>query len=80
MSAVTIRLASGFGAGGAAVAVAVQPGLLVPVLTTVVALGGLPLLLITILALAAVYSSDPDRRAAAEKILAHLLTTLRPPR
>jgi hypothetical protein len=61
-------------------AIAVQPGLLVPVLTTVVALGGLPLLLITILALAAVYSSDPVRRAAAEKILARLLITLRPPR
>jgi hypothetical protein len=60
------------------VAVAVQPTLLVPVLVTLTALGGLPLLLVTIMALAAVYSTDPDRRIAAEKVLDRLLTTLRP--
>lgn len=71
-------LASGVGVGGTALAVALQPGLLEPVLVTVGALGGLPLLLITTLALVAVYSADPGRRAAAEKILDLLLATLRP--
>jgi hypothetical protein len=71
-------LGPGVGAGSAAVAVALQPGLLVPILVTGAALGGLPLLLIAILALVAVYSSDPCRRDAAEKILDRLLTTLRP--
>ena len=52
--------------------------MLVPILVTGAALGGLPLLLITTLALVAVYSPDPVRRAAAEKILDRLLTTLRP--
>ena len=73
------RLVSGVGAaGGTAVAVAVQPTLLIPVLVTLTALGSLPLLLITTLALAAVYSADPNRRTAAEKVLDRLLTTLRP--
>ena len=73
------RLVSGVGAaGGTAVAVAVQPTLLIPVLVTLTALSSLPLLLITTLALAAVYSADPNRRTAAEKVLDRLLTTLRP--
>ncbi|MGH3973438.1 MAG: hypothetical protein ACRDS9_08930 [Pseudonocardiaceae bacterium] len=71
-------LVSGVGAGGAALVAAVQPGLLVPVLLAVAVLGGLPLLLITTLALVAVYSSDPARRTAAEKILDRLLSALRP--
>ncbi len=72
------RLGPGVGAGGAALAVAMQPALLVPILVTGAALGSLPLLLITTLALIAVCSSDPNRRAAAEKILDRLLSTLRP--
>jgi hypothetical protein len=79
MAGTLVRLVSGVGAAsGTAVAVAVQPTLLVPVLVTLTALGGLPLLLVTIMALAAVYSTDPDRRIAAEKVLDRLLTTLRP--
>ncbi len=78
MTAVAGWLVPGIGAGGAALAVAVQPTLLVPILMTGAALGGLPLLLICTLALVAVYSPDPSRRAAAEKILDRLLTTLRP--
>ncbi len=72
------RLVSGVGAGGAALVAAVQPGLLVPVLLAVAVLGGLPLLLIATLALAAVYSRDLARRTAAEKILDRLLSALRP--
>lgn len=49
-----------------------------PILVTGAALGGLPLLLIVTLALVAVYSPDPSRREAAEKVLDRLLTTLRP--
>jgi len=79
MAGTLTRLVSGVGAaGGTAVAVAVQPTLLIPVLVTLTALGSLPLLLITTLALAAVYSADPNRRTAAEKVLDRLLTTLRP--
>ena len=79
MAGTLVRLASGVGAAsGTAVAVAVQPTLLVPVLVILIALGSLPLLLITTLALAAVYSTDPVRRTAAEKVLDRLLTTLRP--
>jgi hypothetical protein len=58
--------------------VALQPALLIPTLVTAAVLGGLPLLLITTLALIAVYSPDPARRIAAEKILDRLLITLRP--
>lgn len=72
------RLVSGAGAGGVVLVAAAQPGLLVAVLLTVAVLGGLPLLLITALALAAVYSRDPARRTAAEKILGRLLSALRP--
>jgi hypothetical protein len=61
-----------------ALAAAVQPGLLVPMVLAVAVLGGLPLLLIVTLALGAVYSRDPVRRAAAEKILDRLLSALRP--
>lgn len=78
MSAVASRLVSGVGAGGAALVAAVQPGLLEPVALAVAVLGGLPLLLIATLALVAVYSRDPARRTAAEKILDRLLSTLRP--
>lgn len=78
MRAVASRLVSGVGAGGAALVAAVQPGLLVPVALAVVVLGGLPLLLIATLALGAVYSRDPARRTAAEKILDRLLSALRP--
>jgi hypothetical protein len=78
VSAVTGWLGPGVGAGSAALAIALQPALLVPILVTGATLGGLPLLLITTLALVAVYSPDPVRRAAAEKILDRLLTTLRP--
>ena len=68
----------GIGAGSAALAIALQPAPLVPILVTGATLGGLPLLLITILALVAVYSPGPVRRTAAEKILDRLLATLRP--
>lgn len=78
MSAVASRLVSGVGAGGAALVAAVQPGLLVAVVLAVAVLGGLPLLLIATLALVAVYSRDPARRTAAEKILDRLLSALRP--
>jgi hypothetical protein len=79
VSAVAGWLASGVG-GGAALVVVLQPGLLGPILVIAGVLGGLPLLLITTLALVAVYSRDHARRVAAEKILNRLLTTLRPPR
>lgn len=78
MSAVAGWLGPGVGVGSAALAVALQPGLLGPILLTAAALGGLPLLLIATLALIAVYSPDPYRRNAAENILDRLLTTLRP--
>lgn len=78
MSAVASRLVSGIGAGSAALVAAVQPGLLVAVVLAVAVLGGLPLLLIATLALVAVYSPDPARRTAAEKILDRLLGVLRP--
>jgi hypothetical protein len=78
VSAVASWLSSGVGAGSAALAVALQPGLLVPILVSGAALGGLPLLLIVTLALVAVYSPDPSRQDAAERILDRLLTTLRP--
>lgn len=78
MSVVTSWLISGFGAGGATLIIAAQPALLVPVLITVGALVGLPLLLIATLALVAVYSRETARRNAAEKILDRLLSTLRP--
>ena len=80
MSVMTIRLASGVGVGGAALVATAQLGLVAPVVLAMAVLGGLPLLLITILALAAVYSRDPVRRSAAEKILCRLLSTVRPRR
>jgi hypothetical protein len=64
------------GAGSAAVAVAVQPVLLIPVLVILAPLATLPLL-ITTLALVAVYDRDPGRQKAAEKVLERLLVTLR---
>ena len=66
------------GAGGAVLAVALQPGPLGPVLVTGAALGGLPLLLIITLALVVVYSRESSRRDAAERVLDRLLSTLRP--
>jgi hypothetical protein len=53
-----------------------QPAALGPVLVIVGVLGGLPLLLITMLALVAVFSSQRVRRGAAEKILGQLLNAL----
>jgi hypothetical protein len=78
MSAVASWLGSGVGVGSAALAVAVQPSLLVPILVTGAALGGLPLLLIATLTLVVVYSPDLSRQDAAERVLDRLLTTLRP--
>lgn len=78
MSAVASGWGSGLGAGGAVLAIAVQPGLLVPVLLASAALGGLPLLLITTLALVVVFTRVPARQAAAERVLDRLLSTLRP--
>jgi hypothetical protein len=78
VNAVANWLGRGVGAGSAALAIALQPTLLAPILVTGAALGGLSLLLITTLALIAVCSPDPNRRADAEKILDRLLTTLRP--
>ncbi|HET9255310.1 MAG TPA: hypothetical protein VFO16_08930 [Pseudonocardiaceae bacterium] len=72
------RLVSGVGVGGAALVAAGQFGLSAPVELAVAVLGGLPLLLIVVLALAAVYSRDPTRRRAAEKILDRLLSALHP--
>ena len=71
-------LHASIGTGGMVLAVALQPTLLVPILVTSATLGGLPLLLITALAMIAIYSPHQARRAAAEKILDRLLTTLRP--
>lgn len=77
MSGVADWLASGVGAiGGAAVAVVMQPVLLIPMLVITVPLATLPLL-ITTLALVAVYAPDPDRRATAAKVLDRLLVSLR---
>jgi hypothetical protein len=79
VSTVASLLVSGsIGAGGAALVAATEPGLLVPVLLAIAVLGGLPLLLIVALALVAVYSRDPARRTAAEKIIDQLLSALRP--
>lgn len=75
-----IWLASGTGViGSTAVAIAVQPALLVALLVTLAPLALLPLL-ISILALIAVYAPSPERRAAAERVLDRLLLTLRPGR
>jgi hypothetical protein len=79
VSAVASRLVSGVGAGGAVLVAAAQPGLLVPVVLAAAVLGGLPVLLIAVLALAAVYSQDPARRSAAEKVLDRLLSALERP-
>jgi hypothetical protein len=72
-------LVSGVGAGGAALAAALQPGLLVSIVLAVAGLGGLALLLVATLALGAVYSRGRARRIRAEKILDRLLSTLRQP-
>ena len=74
MTAVARWLLSGVGAGAALAAAALGPALVI----TVGVLVGLPLLLITTLALVAVYSPDQARRGAAEKILDRLLSALRP--
>jgi hypothetical protein len=69
-------LASGVGIAGGMLVAAGQPAALGPVLVVVGVLGGLPLLLIIMLALVAVFSSHRARRGAAEKILAQLLSAL----
>ena len=69
-------LASCIGVGSAAIIEALRPTLPTAMLLTVTAVGCLPLLLITALALIAVYSSDPVRRTAAERVLGRLLATL----
>ena len=79
MSAVASWLVSGVGAGGAALVTALQPGVMVSIVLAFAVLGGLALLLIATLALAAVYSRGPARRTRAEKVLDRLLNTLRPP-
>jgi len=80
VSAVASGLVSGIRAGGTVVALAIQPALLGPVMVALAVLGVLPLLLISTLALVAVYSPDPARRKNAGEILDRLLAILRPPR
>ncbi|MGH3930581.1 MAG: hypothetical protein ACRDTF_11465 [Pseudonocardiaceae bacterium] len=76
MAGVLGWLASGAGAiGSAVVAVAAAPALLIPVLVIAIPLATLPLL-ITTLVLVAVYDSNQERKAAAEKML-KLLFSLR---
>jgi hypothetical protein len=60
-------------AGGVLVATG-PPAALGPVLVIVSVLGGLPLLLITTLALVAVFSPHRTRRGTAERILGQLLS------
>lgn len=69
-------LVPGAGIAGGMLVAAGQPAALGPVLVIVGVLGGLPLLLITMLALVAVFSSQRVRRGAAEKILGQLLNAL----
>lgn len=59
MTTVVNWLSPAVGAGGAALAIAVQPALLVPILVTEAALGGLPLLLIAVRTLVAVGARVP---------------------
>ncbi len=73
-------LASGVGVVGGVLVTAVQHAALGPILVIVGVLGGLPLMLITTLALVAVYSPHRARRSAAEKILDRLLSALTTPR
>jgi hypothetical protein len=68
-------LAPGVGVAGG-VLVAEQPAALGPVLVIVGVLGTLLLLLITMLALVAVFSPHRTRRGAAEKVLGQLLNAL----
>lgn len=67
-------LVSGVGVISSAAA-AVHPALLIPVAVILIALGTLPLLITTV-ALVAVFSPDPDRRSAAHQVLDRLLATL----
>lgn len=76
MSQVRKWLASGIGITGGMLVAAGQPAALGPVLLLLCVLGGLPLLLIIMLALVAVFSPHRARRGAAEKILAQLLSAL----
>jgi hypothetical protein len=65
----------------AALAAVALPTVLGLVLVAVMGvLLGLPLVLVITLALAAVYSPDPDRQGAAKEVLDRLLNALRPPR
>ena len=69
-------LAPGVGITGWVLVAAGQPAAIQPVLVIMGVLGSLPLLLITVLALVAVFSSRRARRGAAEKILGQLLSAL----
>lgn len=68
-------LASGMGIAGVMVLATDQPAL-GPGLVLVGVLGSLPLLLVSTLALVAVFSAHRTRRASAEKILTQLLGAL----
>lgn len=69
-------LASGMGLAGLTVLATGQPAALGPGLVLLAMLGSLPLLLVSTLALVAVFSSHRTRRAAAAKILTQLLSAL----
>jgi hypothetical protein len=69
-------LASGVGIAGGMLIATGQPAALGPVLVIVGVLGSLPLLLISTLALVAVFSPHRTRRTAAERILTQLLSAL----
>lgn len=62
-------------AGGTLVATG-QLSMVVPVLVVVGVLTSLPMLLIIMLVVVAVYSPHPARRKTAERILSQLLSTL----
>lgn len=69
-------LAPGVGIAGAMLVTTGQPAVLGSVLLLAGVLGGLLLLLISMLVLVAVFSAHRGRRGAAEKILAQLLSAL----
>lgn len=73
-------LVSGIGIAGGVMVAAGKPAALGPLLVTVGVLSGLPLLLITMLVVVAVFSSHRARRGAAEKILNQLFKVLSRPR
>lgn len=80
MKAVGSRLALGVRAVSTVAVAAVLPTTWGPVLVLVIGvLLSLPLALVITLALVAVYSADPGRRAAAKDVLDRLLSALRAP-